>query len=564
MKRILIIFITAAMLLAGCNGNAAESSGASQESLSSQEENIPQESGASAQEPAEPEDAPLVEDEAFYREVLLNYGGEMVDGVLHTAIVGLYFHDDWENAEDMPAGSFYTWRLCRMWNEDLPDEEKAEKYASPLGPDNGWFFSQEEYEALVREYFDVSIEHLRSDQKFYDAENKGYCSPGGMGIGEHPAIELIEVEAGDNLRRLHIALGYESGEERKILTIRVGSDGAYKFVSYRSVQEEITAAPMAAQGAPAAVTAVAFNKTADLTLNVGDTNRRAAVTTPAGGAVAYASSDANVATVDSTGNVTCKAAGKTVITATSGSVKASYNLTVTAAAASSAPGTPAASSSGSTGSGALIGYPVTVNNQTTPAATVGGFKLNGVYAMYFQSADGAILGSISEDTYRKVLQAATDSGVLDGTTDSRVWMAQQFNLYRGLGSGAEGTTEKEPNSKIDVNSSTSSLADLINSKRSSQGISELSYDSSFQDLADERAMEFAESQSHTRPDGSSVTDLGYAEICTTGASAEKAFTNFSNSSDHNTIMLRERYTRFAVGCYVASNGKAYWVVLLAK
>jgi len=88
MKRILIIFITAAMLLAGCNGNAAESSGASQESFSSQEENIPEESGASAQEPAEPEDAPFAEDEAFYRDVLLNYGGEMVDGILHTAIVG--------------------------------------------------------------------------------------------------------------------------------------------------------------------------------------------------------------------------------------------------------------------------------------------------------------------------------------------------------------------------------------------------------------------------------------------------------------------------------------------
>jgi len=88
MKRILIIFITAAMLLAGCNGNAAESSGASQEPLSSQQEIIPEESGAPDQEPAEPEDAPFADDEAFYREVLLNYGGEMVDGVLHTAVVG--------------------------------------------------------------------------------------------------------------------------------------------------------------------------------------------------------------------------------------------------------------------------------------------------------------------------------------------------------------------------------------------------------------------------------------------------------------------------------------------
>ena len=88
MKRILVLLITAAMLLAGCSGNAAEGSGASQEPLSSQEENVPQESGPPAQEPTEPEDAPFAEDEAFYRDVLLNYGGEMVDGILHTAIVG--------------------------------------------------------------------------------------------------------------------------------------------------------------------------------------------------------------------------------------------------------------------------------------------------------------------------------------------------------------------------------------------------------------------------------------------------------------------------------------------
>ena len=557
MKRILIIFITAAMLLAGCNGNAAESSGASQEPLS----NIPEESESPAQEPAEPEDAPFAEDEAFYRKVLLNYGGEMVNGVFHTAIVGLYFHDDWENAEDMPAGSFYTWRLCRMWNEDLPDEEKAEKYASPLGPDNGWFFSQEEYEALVREYFDVSIEHLRSDQKIYDAENKGYCSPGGMGIGEHPAIELIEVEAEDDLRRLHIALGYESGEERKILTIRIGSAGAYKFVSYRSVQKEITAEPMAAQGAPAAVTAIAFNKTADLTLNIGDTNRRAAVTTPAGGAVAYASSDANVATVDSTGNVTCKAAGKTVITATSGSVKASYNLTVTAAAASSAPGTPAASSSGGTGSGALIGYPVTVNNQTTPAATVGGFKSNGVYAMYFQSADGAIIGSISEDTYRKVLQAATDSGVLDGTTDSRIWMAQQFNLYRGLGFNVPDSTAN----KVDTDAYAQEVIRLVNEKREAVGLHALEIDDSLMAHAAIRAEELTIQFSHVRPNGTKETSECATMKCDTPSKAVQAW---MNSDAHRTAILNEsgqfNYNYIGAGCYQDEQGVLYWIITFSK
>lgn len=92
---------------------------------------------------------------------------------------------------------------------------------------------------------------------------------------------------------------------------------------------------------PQTATAIAFNKATDLTLNIGNTNRRSATTTPTGQPVTYQSGDPNVATVSANGTVTCLAAGKTVITAKSGNATAVYNLTVVAVEAS----TPAPTSS---------------------------------------------------------------------------------------------------------------------------------------------------------------------------------------------------------------------------
>jgi len=572
MKRILLLIIAIAMLLAGCNGNAADDSSAQQEPFSSQE-SILEESGAPTQEPTVPKDAPLIEDEEFYREVLLNYGGEMLDGVLHTAIVGLYFSEDWEKAEDLLAGSFYTWRLCHMWNEDLPDEEKAEKYASPLGPDSGWFFSQEEYEALVQEYFDVSVEYLRSDQKFYDAENKGYYFDGSMGIGERPAIELKEVEAEGDLRRLHIALRYEFGEEQKVLTIRIGSGGAYKFESYRSVLEEITAEPMSAQGAPAVLTAIAFSKPADLTLNVGDTNRRAATTTPAGDAVTYTSSNTNVATVDSTGNVTCKAAGRTVITATSGSVKASYSLTVTATSASSAPSTPAASF-GSTASGVFAGYTVTVLDKTTPAVTIMG-RITDRNVMCFLSASDKEVGTISHSDYNAIVQknrkvVNLPGGGTYGTppVDGKSWeewFADEFNKHRGLGSGSREEAVVTNNADT-IKDFRQKLISLTDAERQAAGMPTLNTDALAMEFAEIRAQEITTLWGHSRPNGEGLTygGLYFTEIIHKGSNTPQgAINGWMNSDGHRAVLLGDHGdygNRFGVGVVRSDDSMDYYWV----
>lgn len=78
----------------------------------------------------------------------------------------------------------------------------------------------------------------------------------------------------------------------------------------------------------ASATAIKFEKTSDMNAEVGKAYRRTAITTPEGIEVTYTSSNPKVATVGKEGRVKAIAGGTAVITATSGKVKASYNVNV--------------------------------------------------------------------------------------------------------------------------------------------------------------------------------------------------------------------------------------------
>lgn len=215
----------------------------------------------------------------------------------------------------------------------------------------------------------------------------------------------------------------------------------------------------------------------------------------------------------------------------------------------------ATSSTTSTGKkSGLDGCKITVLDSTTPAASCTGYATNGVLTMYFISKDYKKLGSFSEKDYTRL----KETGIAPmETSEADVWFADQFNIYRGLGSGNAPSS-----TATTVTTGTpSDLASLINSGRSSAGLHSLTYDSSMQSLADTRAMELDELFSHTRPDGTSVMKTHYyAEIaCYGNKSAQGAYDGFYNSTGHKNIMLSERYNYFAVGV----NGDK-WVVLFSE
>lgn len=80
---------------------------------------------------------------------------------------------------------------------------------------------------------------------------------------------------------------------------------------------------------PMAATGIVFEKPSNVTLEIGDSYSNKAVTTPAGFPVTYTSSKISVATVTKGGNVLAMSAGTATITAKSGAVSTSYNVTVT-------------------------------------------------------------------------------------------------------------------------------------------------------------------------------------------------------------------------------------------
>lgn len=315
----------------------------------------------------------------------------------------------------------------------------------------------------------------------------------------------------------------------------------------------VTAATVSAT---AATTAIAFNKSTNLKLNVGDTNTRTATTTPAGRTVTYTSSRPAVATVNATGGVTCKKVGKTVITATSGKQTASYNLTVVAATSSAAPD--AKTSSGSSESSFLAGYPVTVYDKTTVCTNSSG-KDYPITTYYFYSSDRKLLGMLTKDTYQKILNDY--KGPLPDS-DWGVWLTQQFNLYRGL-KGGSNILSNIPFT-IDTEAAAQELIELANNEREKSGLIALVHDSSLSDLAQTRAVESAEKFSHERPDGSDVTNLGYTENLHLGNTfASDVIESWMNSKGHRAAIMSSDHISVGAGVYQNNMGRVYWVLVFS-
>ncbi|MBR5292863.1 MAG: hypothetical protein IKU32_08135 [Clostridia bacterium] len=119
-----------------------------------------------------------------------------------------------------------------------------------------------------------------------------------------------------------------------------------------------------------------------------------------------------------------------------------------------------------------------------------------------------------------------------------------------------------------------SVLTLVNSCRSSAGLSSLKYSSAMQKAADTRAKECVSSFSHTRPDGSkaytALTERGvsftafgeniFAASGMSSVSAEYVMEQWMASQGHRENILRDGFTHMCIG--VASHGDEIFVVQL--
>lgn len=243
MKRYVILIAIACLMFASCKAREPIERGSNQEPASSSEASvsiepeseIPSSPEEESSEEEEPEDTAL----SLHEEMMLAYGGVMEinqlgNQVMRVSEVSLYYIGDWEGAEAIESGSYYSWYLSMAWKEGLSSTELRAKYCSPLEGDEGWFFPQELYESKIQQYFDVSTEHLRAERLIYDENLQGYYLQGGGGIGERPLLTLDSVTENGDTVTLRIKLSPQddlnAASSYKLLTVRAEADGGYKFL----------------------------------------------------------------------------------------------------------------------------------------------------------------------------------------------------------------------------------------------------------------------------------------------------------------------------------------------
>lgn len=205
--------------------------------------------------PVEVDPGSLSNDElrAIAEDAVMNFGAErQEDGTLRVSDLSMLFSWGFSSAEDIAPEDFYIWR----YEKAIRDREEILQ-----SDDMGAYFTSENYEPVIAQYFDVSVDRLR-EEGCYHAEEDIYSPEflSGFGKGAPEEVHILSLERSGDLLLIKLELVFsDTGllDEHRTLTIRVDDDGSYKFASY-SRRREIYQTTLSANGseAEAAIAAV--------------------------------------------------------------------------------------------------------------------------------------------------------------------------------------------------------------------------------------------------------------------------------------------------------------------
>lgn len=235
-RLILALYICLAVSFTACS-----QSGDAKEPVMSQSQSVDE--GSIASEREEYNSPTFVEDNAFYQDILLSYGGEIITVVnegnrqyLSAPMTSPFFASDWETFGEFSVASLCTWYYV--------GEEEATK--NGFIPDDFLelgIYPQELFEPFVQEHFNLTKEQLRSGSDIYDAEHKGYRIGWGGAMGNAPEIKITNIEKDGNIRKLHLFIDERFDidqntiqPENKILTVNLDKSGGYTFESYTTIK----------------------------------------------------------------------------------------------------------------------------------------------------------------------------------------------------------------------------------------------------------------------------------------------------------------------------------------
>lgn len=205
--------------------------------------------------PVEVDPGSLSNDElrAIAEDAVMNFGAErQEDGTLRVSDLSMLFSWGFSSAEDIAPEDFYIWR----YEKAIRDREEILQ-----SDDMGAYFTSENYEPVIAQYFDVSVDRLR-EEGCYHAEEDIYSPEflSGFGKGAPEEVHILSLERSGDLLLIKLELVFsDTGliDEHRTLTIHVDDDGSYKFASY-SRRREIYQTTLSANGseAQAAIAAV--------------------------------------------------------------------------------------------------------------------------------------------------------------------------------------------------------------------------------------------------------------------------------------------------------------------
>jgi len=216
------------------------------------------------------------------------------------------------------------------------------------------------------------------------------------------------------------------------------------------------------------------------------------------------------------------------------------------------------------------GHAVTVNDWTTPAVFSGG-KDWPITVWYFYDEDGRELGKISGESAMKITQRYSSSNI-----EWEFWFAEAFNEFREVNtdnkvvsSDEQQITEHYENyrsSDFDAEEYAIEAFKLINDAREDNGLHTVEMDDYAMELALMRVEELEENYSHTRPDGSRMSqEYGCGEIINRRANSPKvAVTSWLDSQSHYDIIMADRYHSAGIACFEGEDGVVYWCMLFFR
>ncbi|MCI8653322.1 MAG: hypothetical protein HFF11_06495 [Angelakisella sp.] len=188
------------------------------------------------------------QEDALVQEIIKTYGGEVVtqkDGIPRLMRKSYSLFDmrySWTRPQEIPASFYYHWFFSTLLEED-PAYLK-EHYTNPVLKErdlDSWFFPQEEYEAKIQTYFEISTDYLRRGEE-YDPELKGYWSAGDGACGTGREEIAYTYTRNDPYLTIELELEYPYGTilaNHFTLQVLLEEDGGWKYLGCTCQPNEV-------------------------------------------------------------------------------------------------------------------------------------------------------------------------------------------------------------------------------------------------------------------------------------------------------------------------------------